>query len=127
MERQVQKYFILSILFIHVDKYLNMDRSGLMPKTKSRKRKLPVDIAETETAIFIHFDKKLLKDQWVCHALAIFRQLNEDNGKPPVAPYGVDENGIPCASPEEQAELEAILDGLTDEDKEVAFVRRIEL
>ncbi len=25
MERQLQKYFILSILFIHVDKYLNMD------------------------------------------------------------------------------------------------------
>ncbi len=23
MERQLQKYFILSILFIHVDKYLN--------------------------------------------------------------------------------------------------------
>ncbi len=25
MERQLQKYFILSILYIHVDKYLNMD------------------------------------------------------------------------------------------------------
>ena len=92
-----------------------------MPKAKTRKRKGPqVDIAETETAIFIHFDKKLLKDEWVRHALAIFRQLN-GGGEPAETPalYGTDEHGIPYASPEEQAEIEAILDNMTDEDREI--------
>ncbi len=89
-----------------------------------------LDIAESDNAVFIHLDKTLLNEKKIKAALKLLREFQarhhtpdaEENTLPPI-----DLTGIPAMSDEEQAEVEAMLDSLTDEDKEVAFVRRVRL
>ena len=80
-----------------------------------------VDLAENDTSIFVHINKALLENESVQKALQLLRDLVTEPEE------DVDEYGIPYVGDEEQAEIEAILDNMSDEDKEIAFVRTIEI
>lgn len=76
-----------------------------------------LDIAESETSIVILVNKALLSDKKVKRALKLLRDLKAVALPAELPP--IDDSHIPEMSDEEQAEIEAKLDAMTDEDKEI--------
>ncbi len=84
-----------------------------------------LDIAESETSIVILVNKALLSDKKVKRALKLLRELKAATLPAELPP--IDDSHIPEMSDEEQAEIEAKLDAMTEEDKKIAYTSIIEI
>ena len=83
-----------------------------------------LDIAESDTAIFIHLDKGLLQNNDIKQAVTILR--TSKNKRTTGLPL-IDDSHIPEMSDDEQTEIETILDAMTDENREIAFSEIVEI
>ncbi len=78
-----------------------------------------LDIAESETSIVILINKALLSDKKVKRALKLLRELKAAAMPAELPP--IDDSHISEMCNEEQAEIEAKLDAMTEEDRAVAY------
>ncbi len=75
-----------------------------------------IEIAETDHSVLVRLDKDVLSraaiDRTIC-------RLNEEDE--------LDVSHLEYVSDEEQAELEAILNSMTDEDKEIIYTHHVDV
>jgi hypothetical protein len=74
-----------------------------------------VTIAENENSIVIMLDKHVFSHEEIDEALSVLKHTE------------LDTSHIPEVDDEEQAEIEAILDAMTEEDKQIAFTHEVRM